>query len=301
MLKKILVPLDGSALAEHALGYAAELSIPTGATLLLVKAAYSHTMPGIDSRERKEGAIFEAQEYLFRTAAGLMKRGYSCETVAPYGHAADCILDQARLSKASLVVMTTHGRTGPGRLLFGSVAESVVAQSKVPVLAARGWLPVLQSESLLKDNPVFIVPLDGSTFAETALGPAIVLADDFGAQLQLVCAQSADTLLMDAAEYLAEVQARIAEQRPDVRTGMEVRFGNAAAAIDEAFRENGASLVVMATHGRGGVVRSVTGSVAGQVLKEGRAPLVLIHPPAFVEEIAREADQAQAEVGAPTS
>jgi nucleotide-binding universal stress UspA family protein len=71
MLQKMLVPLDGSALAEQALNYATELSIPTGATLLLVRAAYSHALPGVDPREQKHGAPGEAE------------RGYACDTVVP--------------------------------------------------------------------------------------------------------------------------------------------------------------------------------------------------------------------------
>src|ERR1051325_3592825 len=114
MLKKILVPLDGSVLAEQALAYAEELSLPTGATLLLVRTAYSHTLPGVDSRERKDGAIAEATEYLAGTAAALTIRGYDCETLVPYGHPADSIVEEARLSGADLIAMTTHGRTGPG-------------------------------------------------------------------------------------------------------------------------------------------------------------------------------------------
>jgi nucleotide-binding universal stress UspA family protein len=285
MLKKILVPLDGSPLAENALGYAAELSIPTGATMLLVRVANSHTLPGIDARERKEGSIWEAEEYLTRTAAGLIGRGYACEAVVPYGHASECILEQARTNNASLIVMTTHGRTGPGRLLFGSVAEAVVSGSPVPVLVTRAWSPA-QTDDLLKDNPLFVVPLDGSSFAETALEPAIALADDFGAGLVLVCAQKPGVESAEVLAYLTQAEARIHEWHPDLRVGVEVRDDDPAHGIDLAFRESGASLVIMATHGRGGIVRSVTGSVAGRVLKEGNAPVVLVRPPAHAEKVA---------------
>jgi nucleotide-binding universal stress UspA family protein len=62
----------------------------------------------------------------------------------------------------------------------------------------------------------------------------------------------------------------------------EVRTGNPAQAIEDAFCQNGASLVFMATHGRGGILRTITGSVAGAVIKDGRAPVVLIRPIAHV-------------------
>ena len=284
MLKKILCPLDGSALAETALDYAAELSIPTGAKLLLVRVASSHTLPGVDARERKEGAIWEAEDYLTRTAARLIERGYACEAIAPYGRADECIVEQARMSAADLIVMTTHGRTGPGRLLFGSVAEAVVSNSPVPVLVMRAWLPP-HPDDLLRETPLFLVPLDGSPFAEAALEPAIKLADEYGAGLLLLCAQRSSADLMDTLGYLTKLEAKLRDAYPDLRLETDLRDGDAAHAIDEAFRESGASLVIMATHGRGGVVRSVTGSVAGRVLKEGHAPVVLVRPPACAEDI----------------
>jgi nucleotide-binding universal stress UspA family protein len=292
MLKTILVPLDGSELAEVALGHAAQLSIPTGAKLLLVRVASSHTLPGVDARERKEGAIFEAEDYLTGTAARLIDRGYKCQAVVPYGRAADCIVEQARMSNAGLIVMSTHGRTGAGHVLLGSVAESVVSHSAVPVLVTRGSM-LASADELVREKPVFIVPLDGSAFAETALEPAIHLADDFGAALLLVRAQTPDAQPMSGIEYLRRAEAKLRNASPDLTVDVDVRYGGAAQSIDEAYSESGASLVIMATHGRSGVLRSVLGSVAGKVVKDGRAPVVLIRPPAYVEEIAKEQHAAE--------
>jgi nucleotide-binding universal stress UspA family protein len=293
MLNTILVPLDGSALAEAALPYAAELSIPTGARLLLVRSAYSHTLPGLDPRERKEGAIWEAEDYLTQTAAGLIRRGYNCQAVVPYGKPADCIVEQARMSKASLIVMSTHGRTGPGRLLFGSVAEAVVSSSSVPVLITRAWLSA-EPQELLKEAPqLFLVPLDGSAFAETALEPAMQLADDFGAGLLLVTAQATDAPPVEERYYLPSLQEKLRHTHPDMCVEVQFRYGSPRQAIDEAYRQSGASLIIMATHGRTGFRRSVTGSVAGGVLKESRAPLVLVRPPAYVEGAVHQTEEAR--------
>lgn len=282
MLKKILVPLDGSALAEKAIGYAAELSIPTGASMLLVRVANSHTLPGVDARERKEGAIYEAERYLTEKAARLIERGYGCQAVVPYGTPADCIAEQARMQNSSLIVMSTHGRTGPTRLVFGSVAEQVVARSCVPVLVTRAWLPSDPS-SFLQDRPLFVVPLDGSTFAESALEPAVQLADDIGAAVLLVRAEPDSARVSEALAYLTHMESTLQSRYPDLTVIIDVRSGDPARAIDTAFRQNGASVVVMATHGRSGLRRSVTGSVAGRVLREGTAPIVLIRPPAHLE------------------
>jgi nucleotide-binding universal stress UspA family protein len=282
VLKKVLVPLDGSALAEQALGYAADLCIPTGATLVLVRVAYSHTLPGVDPRERKQGAIAEAEQYLARTASALVARGYACETRVPFGHAAECIVEEGRLADADLIVMTTHGRTGPDRIVFGSVAEAVVARATVPVLVTRAWLPP-RHKPFLAEQPIFIVPLDGSAFAETAIEPAVGLTDDVGGVLLLTRAIEADTPDTDALEYLEMVEARLAARFPDLTVLTEVRSGHPAEIIDEAYTQNGASLVLMATHGRGGLVRSVLGSVAGEVIHHGRCPVVVVRPVAHAE------------------
>ena len=119
ILNKILVPLDGSPLAERALTYATALAGTSGATLLLVRAAFSHTLAGVDPRERHLGAVQEAEAYLQEIAAKLRDGALRCETVARYGHAAECITESACTRHADLIVMATHGRTGPGRRWLG--------------------------------------------------------------------------------------------------------------------------------------------------------------------------------------
>jgi nucleotide-binding universal stress UspA family protein len=277
MLRRIVVPLDGSVLAEQALAYAVEISIPTGARLLLLRAVYTHTLAGVDPRERKEGAIIEATEYLEHVAVALGERGYTCQTVVPYGHPAECIVEEARLASADLIVMTTHGRTGPGRMLFGSVAQEVVSRSTVPVLVTRGWLPT-QRRPCLPDRPVVIVPLDGSEFAETAIQPAITLTEDLGGDLLLLRAVAGAAFEGAAREYLDCTAARLLDTHPDLNVTAEIRVGTPAQAIEDAYRQNEAALVFMSTHAHGGIVRTVAGSIAGEVLSGGRAPVVLVRP-----------------------
>ena len=78
------------------------------------------------------------------------------------GQAAEAIVEAAADHAADMIVMASHGRTGPGHLLFGSVAEGVVAHSRVPVLVERAWQPA-QRELLIEGKPRLLVPLDGST------------------------------------------------------------------------------------------------------------------------------------------
>ncbi|HLZ28122.1 MAG TPA: universal stress protein [Chloroflexota bacterium] len=277
MLNKILVPLDGSELAERALTYATALAVRTEAQLLLVRAVTSHTLAGVDPRERQLGAIHAAESYLEQVARKLRERGLACETVVRYGHAAECVAESARTRQADLIVMATHGRTGPGRWVLGSVAETVVASSSVPVLVQRAGQPLLD-DPLLENQPKLIVPLDGSAFAESALEPAARLAEELGGRLILVRVEDHPTAIHAMLEYLPRALDRVAEHHPDLPIKTDVRLGEAAYGIEEAVAKYDATLVVMATHGRGGVMRALLGSVAGKFMQLGDVPVVLIRP-----------------------
>ena len=136
-LDRILVPLDGSALAETALGTAVDLARQTRATLVLLRAAEAHTFPGADPTDAQILVVREAEDYLAGVASRLGREGDAVETGVWYGPAAPAIVDAARLRKASLIVMSTHGRSGLGRLVMGSVAESVLRGTDVPILLLR--------------------------------------------------------------------------------------------------------------------------------------------------------------------
>jgi nucleotide-binding universal stress UspA family protein len=137
-LNKILIPLDGSSLAESAIAKALEVAGPRDTTLMLVRAAEAHTLPGLDPTEAQVEVVREAEEYLGTVAARLKEQGVSkVETSVWYGPAAPAIVDAARLRKADLIVMSTHGRSGLGRLILGSVAESVLRGTTTPILLLR--------------------------------------------------------------------------------------------------------------------------------------------------------------------
>ncbi len=136
MAKKILVPLDGSPLAEAALPAAIDLS--SGATLLLLRAAEAHTLPGADPTEAQVEVVREAEAYLARVEARLRSEGVEDITASVwYGNPVSVITEAAQLHGVDMIVMTTHGRSGLGRLVLGSVAESVIRSSRIPILIIR--------------------------------------------------------------------------------------------------------------------------------------------------------------------
>lgn len=133
---KVLVPLDGSTLAETAMWRAAEMA--NGGTVSLLRAAEAHTLPGADPVDAQVTAVREAEEYLASAAKRLHAGGVkNVETHVWYGPAAAAIVEAAQVQKADLIVMSTHGRSGLGRLILGSVAESVLRGTRSPILVVR--------------------------------------------------------------------------------------------------------------------------------------------------------------------
>ncbi|MBW2618157.1 MAG: universal stress protein [Deltaproteobacteria bacterium] len=135
MYKKILVPLDGSPVAEQILPEVKELAKLTGAEIQLLRVTLVHVLPGADPTDKEVIAVREAEKYLEEIQAGLEKEGLNASVHVRYGHDAGEILDHSQ--KVDLVAMCTHGRTGLGRWTLGSVAERVVRHSGKPVLLVR--------------------------------------------------------------------------------------------------------------------------------------------------------------------
>jgi nucleotide-binding universal stress UspA family protein len=132
----VLVPLDGSPLAEMALPTAVVLLRDSpDATLILLRAAEATTLPGIDPTEAQVAVVRDAENYLERVAARLRDDGLSrVLTSVWYGKPARAIVEAAQLRRADLIVMSTHGRSGLRRFVLGSVAESVLRGTRTPIL-----------------------------------------------------------------------------------------------------------------------------------------------------------------------
>jgi nucleotide-binding universal stress UspA family protein len=138
-LDTILIPLDGSKLAEQALTKALDAAQGAGEpTLFLLRAAEASAWAGIDATEEQVRVVGEAQEYLATVAAYLAGQGFrKVKTAVWYGAPASAIVEAAHVEKADLIVMTTHGRSGLGRLILGSVAEAVLRGTSTPILLLR--------------------------------------------------------------------------------------------------------------------------------------------------------------------
>jgi nucleotide-binding universal stress UspA family protein len=134
---KILVPLDGSEMAEAALAPALEMA-HAGSSLILMRAADPRVLPGADVIGAQIQAVREAEDYLGEVKEGLEKAlPGRIEAHVWYGPAASAIVEAARVQKVDVIVMSSHGRSELGRVIIGSVAESVLRGTRVPILLVR--------------------------------------------------------------------------------------------------------------------------------------------------------------------
>ena len=285
-MKRILVPLDGSRLSEAIVPLAEALARDYDAQLLLVRALRT-----LNSAEAEVKAQEEAEIYLRGMADELTARGLRVEWKVWYDEPDRAIADAARFNAADLITMTTHGRGGLSRLMFGSVAESLVRMAPVPVLLVRGEL-AWQPGGLRK----IVVPLDGSERSEAILPVVERLAGPFDLSVELLRAieplpayaaaeiSSARTEEMialeeaDAEGYLRKVATPL--EAKGLRVACCVGRGLAVDVILRRAEETGAGLVAMSTHGRMGVGRLLIGSVAERVLRSAPVPVLLWKAPA---------------------
>jgi nucleotide-binding universal stress UspA family protein len=150
MFEKILVCLDGSELAKQILPYAAEEALRFQSKLVLLQVvpepvAFSPGIPGTGAApiqtdtmvEEAEDALNGARNYLEEIAKPLRKKGIQVEAVSVLGRAGETILGYADRNNVDLIAIATHGRSGLGRAVFGSVADYVLRESGLPMLVIR--------------------------------------------------------------------------------------------------------------------------------------------------------------------
>ncbi len=294
MFKRILVPLDGSELAEIALPYAEDLAGAFGAEIVLL-----HVLESDDSEYKRmhESYLQEAAERVTdsvrKRAAGDQAGAVRVEAVIAEGHPAEQIIDRADDESVDLIAMATHGRSGVRRWVMGSVADKVVSATQAPVTLVKAKAEGTER----RETPYgsLLVPLDGSPEAETVLSYVEALGTRMGSRVVLLSVvpgvsavyafpgetvqfpyTEADVQIMktDAETYLASVAERLEEKglRPESR----VVAGDTAEEIILTAERAHADLVAMSTHGRSGVSRWAFGSVADKVLRGVDSPLFLV-------------------------
>jgi len=306
MLRHILVPLDGSQRAATAVPYAVALAHGRDAQITLLAVVAPLAAPGgrpsDAAREGDERQVTESTAYLDAVATAIRTPDLAVVTVIRHGNPASAILDYAEESACALVVMGTHGRTGLARARVGSVAQHVLrhaVSSTLVVPPARGIAPT----GVVAITGI-TATLDGSPLAEAALPVAARLAATLAVPLTLLQVTPAlppmaygaygvwgggydsyypESAAQEAADdhaiadYLTGVATRLRAPGLDVGTRAERSSTSQTAELLAAtLAEQPLGLAVMASHGRGGVLRWALGSITEGVLDQAPCPILVV-------------------------
>jgi len=307
MYKRMLVPLDGSELAEVVFTYAKELAgrLDLDVILLHVYGPEERVLAPMHRAYVEHAAEVirqECTEVQRRTGAPVGCKPIEARGELAVGYPAEEILSYAEKNDIDLILMATHGRSGVRRWVMGSVVDKVLRASKVPVWLVRAGIP---QEVIYDQWPrvTILVPLDGSRLARAVLPHVETLAKQRGAELVDVVflrvyeppivipsGRSPDiSLSWDryiekevarrravSEQYLARIERRFKFLGINARS--EVLMGKPAGEIIKYANKNPFNLIVMATHGYSGVSRWALGSVAEKVLLGVTSPILLVRP-----------------------
>lgn len=292
MFERILVPLDGSPEAEEALNPLLRVLRRKDAEVILFRSVLLPPLVNMDAA----GAVMIGQEsealtYLEQMCARLADAGLNIRTQVGQGPAADAILKAAGELDVTLISMSTHGRSGFARLMLGSVTEEVLRRSPIPVHVTNVRPPGIR---LIADSfRTILVPFDG-TRESLCVEPLVVeTARLFGAGVAILRVEDGAPHgpdfgfvghLMDGPVNLDEhpeildrdmVEAGNRFACQGLRTTLFRVRGDSVEKINHLARILPAGLIVMASHGRRGVSRIVSGSVAEEVVRRAEVPVLV--------------------------
>ena len=296
MIKKILVPLDRSELAEQALPIATTLASRTEARIALAAVVvpgefWSGDRDPIIWQQADEAA---ALRYLEKVEEDVLGKGVVARGRVACGPAAMTLSRFADEEDADLIVMSTHGRAGFSRWIMGSVADKLLHITTRPILLVRATDDAAARRPARLER--ILVPLDGSAHSESVLPFVEDLAGQLGASLVLQQAVLPVTLFAgeyippteslqepaaSAHEYLGRIAAR--ERSLGIAADVEVDVGASADAILHAAKRSGADVIALSTHGWSGPLRWVLGSVADAVVRHSPLPVLVIPGKAVTE------------------
>lgn len=292
-LRTVLVPLDGTAFAEAALPFAAQVARRHGATLRLVLV---HDPP-VDGSDAAAALALTLRgttlDYLRAVASRLDPAGTLVQGVEVLQGPVGATLATAS-SSADLVVLATHGRGGLSRAWLGSVADYLLRHAAAPVLLVRP----AEVPATFRAVPLsrVLVPLDASAASESAIAAATAVAD---APAHFTLLGVIEPVLgvgepavpypvpMDPAllaDVRAAVESRLGRVAAALRSGGHhadakvVHVASPAAAILAEARDGGHHLIAMTTQGQGGVGRLLLGSVADKVVRGADIPVLTLRP-----------------------
>ncbi len=293
---RLLVPLDGSSMAESVLPIVESLATHCAAEVILLHVIEKKA-PATRHGERHLRSVAEAEEYLRNISTRLRSAGIVVEShVHPNEEddVAKSVVDHAAEMNPSFVVICTHGHGGLKKILFGSIAQQALHRGTWPILLVP---PSSADKSLSPKFQRILVPLDGRHGHELALKVVTPIARAFGAELFLTLViptrselsdeqglssrflPMATKAILDLAvegskKYLAEIIGECQSQNLNARA--EVLRGNTVAELLDHSDKVQADLIVITSHGRVGIDALFTGSVTQRIIGKTGQPLLLV-------------------------
>ncbi|HEX3233981.1 MAG TPA: universal stress protein [Gemmatimonadales bacterium] len=298
-MRHLLVPLDGSGFGESALWLAAAIARRKGTKLELVTVHPAAVNPDISASVMAEIEAM-SRAYTRTYLEGLAKQVHGrfhieVSTTVPEGAAATTIVEHAQADPPELIVMTTHGRSGPSRHFLGSVADRLLRELHCPFLLVRPATKAVTSE--LPSAVRVLVPLDGSALAESVIDEVARLFSPSQVVLHLVRVVApaevfpigAPMPLPPAGRNLTEVRLASAQRYLEGtawtlrKAGWHVEHEvvtawTPSAVILSSAEAHRCDLIAMATRGLGGIKRMFLGSVADKVIRGATTPVLVVNP-----------------------
>jgi nucleotide-binding universal stress UspA family protein len=291
-VRRILVPLDGSRLAEAVLPAACSFAQKLGASLVLLHVLEHEPPTSVHGEPHLAGAA-AAEAYLDEQAGRIRRSGSTVEVHVqerPVDDVAAAIDQHVHEQAADLIAMCAHGRTGPLDRLLGSIAERVLRGGSIPILLRT----VRHSDAPEFELRKLLVPIDFGHDIDAALDAAGTLAGAFDASVTLLSVPEppspAQSQLLPGATALArqfeqddirqrldELAVRLRDRVPDVHTAVDLR--RPGAAILAASESLPADLIILVTHVHGGVAGWFDPSVGQRLLARPNLTLLLIREP----------------------
>jgi nucleotide-binding universal stress UspA family protein len=310
MYKMIMIPTDGSGFDREAILVALRIAERSQAKVRLVRVHCTGALFAMDSSpeaptvsakvlEQERDRILNELSTL--TAECRKASGANIDASLEEGAAPDALHAYAKRNKVDLIVMSSHGRGGIARLSLGSVTDSLIRRTTIPVLVVKPHPSYVNSEAPGAFKRI-VVPLDGSSVAEQILQEVATLAKVEQSELTLLrvvvprtSSQKAvagentpwwDKDVAAAEAYLFRTADKL--RKDGLRTKTDVVIGESIARsiADYAARES-ADLVAIATHGRGGISRALRGSVADAVIRTSHTSMLVLRPVGVVDRQVR--------------
>ncbi|HJP28562.1 MAG TPA: universal stress protein [Dehalococcoidia bacterium] len=318
MFKKILVPLDGSQHSRSILGWATGLAGVLEAEIILLSVIDTEEIEILEATPRdlhrsKAGAttstirtpsdvigdaLSQAEKDLQEVADRITAAGVIASIRVGAGSPAEVIVSEAHSREIDLIAMATRRESALARGVLGSVTDRVLHSTSTPILILYpGEIHKIDDTS---DGPArVIVPLDGSILSETAVGPALEIAE--AANSEVVFTEvirlpffgvgvagieygagdyagdfGIDSLKEETSKYLQGFVSTA--EAAGLKASANIRTGSPSQQIVDAAAEIENTIVVMSSHGAGGLKRWVVGSVADKVIRSARRPVLVIPP-----------------------